>query len=739
MSIKKLLKIILIFGIIGFSITLFFEPLYTPTAISSPNHLNLLPKYIAKHAMVSKEFTGNTIQSVQDSLSSYVDAIEVDVRISKDHVLFLFTDEILDKVTNSKGKPEEQKWSELEKTSYTDQVKSKILNLEELFKYTGSQKFIILNIKDQELLNLDLAQQLINLIHKYNLEERVIIDSVNPLLLTTLRWYARDILLIYSFRDNNNSKELTLAYKQATWLLQQSFLQKQVRRIVRPDALGIDSNITHRSLLKLLKQGYPVFISTVDEPTKAKEFFDIGVKGIKTNNFAELIKQQPATNYRIYDAGGTFTKPFKIIHVNDSKDIINAIQEAKALHKKISIAGRRHSMGGQSLMEDSIQLDMLALDTVAYNEKTTNVTVGAGATWKKVQNILNEHNRSVIVMQSDNIFTTGGSVSVNVHGWQANKEPLASTIVSMNVITAEGVLKNISATKEPELFKAVIGGYGMFAVIVDIEFQTTTNSSLVFNSKFMPPVELVSCFKQFVTSNPKTELAYARLSIDKQNLFAEAGLFWYETVTAETDKEIKAGSLIALKRGILRSSEYLELGKKLRWEAEKIYAKQMNDSYPISRNNAMNSDIHLLWPLYGSNKDILHEYFVPREKLHDFIIALKTVILKHDINVLNVTIREVNKDNISLLSYAQQDVFALVCLFSQQQTLQDEESMQMFTTNLIDETLKLNGTFYLPYRLHYTQEQLQQSYPKLESFLTFKNKADPENIFYSEFFKNIKY
>ena len=76
-------------------------------------------------------------------------------------------------------------------------------------------------------------------------------------------------------------------------------------------------------------------------------------------------------------------------------------------------------------------------------------------------------------MQSDNIFTVGGSISVNVHGWQVSSPPIASTVIEMTVITPDGILKKISKDSEPQLFTAIIGGYGMFAIIMDVELETT--------------------------------------------------------------------------------------------------------------------------------------------------------------------------------------------------------------------------------------------------------------------------
>ncbi|XVN42793.1 MAG: FAD-binding protein [Candidatus Rickettsia vulgarisii] len=92
-------------------------------------------------------------------------------------------------------------------------------------------------------------------------------------------------------------------------------------------------------------------------------------------------------------------------------------------------------MGGQALLENGIFLNMLTFNQVKYNADRQTVTVQAGVTWKKVQEILAHYGRSIKIMQSDNIFTVGGSVSVNVHGWQVGSPPpIAASIVNMTLL-----------------------------------------------------------------------------------------------------------------------------------------------------------------------------------------------------------------------------------------------------------------------------------------------------------------
>lgn len=740
MSKKSLIITLLIFCFIFLGGYLSIEPVYTPTAIPSSSKHTFFPTYIAHKSIVSNKTIGNTTKAIQEALSSYVDGIEVDVRLSKDGVLFLYHGDTLEESTNGYGKPEDHTWEQLHQLRYKDKY-SKLTTLEEMFYLVGSQKFIFLDVKSDSIFNAEISDKLISLIHNHYLQETVIVESFNPFFLTSMRLKSRDILLMYDFTTNVTAlgEEKQDQFNRIPWLLRQPFIQKQIRRIVKPDILGPRFNVEHTLIKDLIDKGYPIITWTVDNSARALELFQLGVKGIQSNHPIQLLEDASLQEHSVYDAGGTQTNPYEIVHVKEVQNVLDALDKAKKEQKKITIAGRRHSMGGQTLLNDSILLNMLGLDHVIYNSENKTVKVGAGATWKKVQNVLNSFGRSVKVMQSDNIFTIGGSVGVNVHGWQVGCAPLAATVTSMTVATADGALHFVNFDKEPELFRAVLGGYGLFGVVIEVELETVSNSNLTFHVQYMHPKNFLKAFENNITNNSKTELAYARLSVDKANLFNEVGLFWYENTGTCAFDQINSESLVFLKRGLLRYSELTDNGKKLRWMAEKLFTKMQTLSGAISRNNAMNTDIHVLWPLYGKSKDILHEYFVPKNQFLLFINALKNNILAYDVNVLNVTVREVLKDNISLLPYAKEDMFAFVCLFPQKQDVEEEEKMRAFTEKVVNEVLKLGGTFYLPYRLHYSRRQLSTAYPEIKKWQELKTKWDPDHLFDSEFYQHIKF
>ena len=74
-------------------------------------------------------------------------------------------------------------------------------------------------------------------------------------------------------------------------------------------------------------------------------------------------------------------------------------------------------------------------------------------------------------MQSNNDFTVGGSLSVNCHGWQCRRPPIADSVASFRLMKADGDIVTCSRTENAELFSLALGGYGLFGVIARVSLR----------------------------------------------------------------------------------------------------------------------------------------------------------------------------------------------------------------------------------------------------------------------------
>ena len=148
-----------------------------------------------------------------------------------------------------------------------------------------------------------------------------------------------------------------------------------------------------------------------------------------------------------------------------------------------------------------------------------------GATWHDIQNAL--HPRfAVRAMQSTDIFTVGGSISVNAHGMDHQAGALAKSIKSMRVMLADGSLKTVSPTENRELFDLVVGGYGLFGVIVEAELDIADN--LVYQtSRRMLDYQFPALFADEIEKDSNIGLMYGHLSTAPSTFLKELLLYTY--------------------------------------------------------------------------------------------------------------------------------------------------------------------------------------------------------------------
>jgi FAD/FMN-containing dehydrogenase len=411
------------------------------------------------------------------------------------------------------------------------------------------------------------------------------------------------------------------------------------------------------------------------------------------------------------------------------------LQEAASQGLHIAIAGFRHSMGGQTIYPGGIVVNTLPHNQMQLDEQKDLLHVQAGARWADILPFLDAHRRSVAVMQSYNSFTVGGSLSVNCHGWQHNRPPIASTVESLRLMTADGKVQRCSRTENAELFSLVLGGYGLLGIILDADLHVVPNDRYRVEQFVIPGEKLVATLDEQVSKRPNVEMVCARLSVVPSGFLGEAILYLF-CQDRPLDGRLPALAEPGMKdltRTIFRGQVESDYGKQVRWTAERDLQKYVKESC-ASRNQLLNDSVDQVTNRSAASTDILQEYFVPRERYGEFLTQLRVIIPRHHANLLNVTVREVCRDNDSLLRFADGDMMSFVLLFNQPFAPESEAQMESLTRDLIDAALDSGGRYYLPYRLHATQRQFEQAYPQARKFFDLKRKYDPGELFQNEFY-----
>lgn len=464
------------------------------------------------------------------------------------------------------------------------------------------------------------------------------------------------------------------------------------------------------------------------------------LKTYLTEDDISLVTPKGYTN----DASGlNLTKVDTIIDVPTRKeDIINQLKQILAYSKSkkipISIAGAKHTMGGHTMYPNGIVLNMRPYKQMSIDTINNVLTIGSGALWEDAILYLDKFNKSIAVMQAFSSFSIGGSISVNGHGWQKDSPPISSSIISFTLMNHNGEIINCSRQENKELFSLVIGGYGLFGIILDVKIRVVDNEALQFKYMRVKPEDYVDNYMKFVSNNPKSSLVFGRLRISDKKFLQEATLNYFEKVDEKpTAVSLHNAKSESAKRLVFRSTVNSEYGKRLRWDLENGM-NNVSKYSTFSRNELLNDNVSLIENKDTSSTDILHEYFIPVRHFTEYIHELKNVLPNKYIDLLNITIRGVHKDTDSYLNYAKEDVFGFVFLFNQKKNEIDEIEMKKLTLQLVELAIKYKGTYYLPYRLHIDKQSFRTVYTQGEEFFKLKLKYDPSETFKNKFYDHYK-
>lgn len=435
-------------------------------------------------------------------------------------------------------------------------------------------------------------------------------------------------------------------------------------------------------------------------------------------------------------------KVTRVVQGREEEQLRNILQEARKKHLTVSIAGQRHSQGGHTYYKDSIVVDMTTYNRVlAFDPKQKMIRVQAGATWKDIQDYINSYGLSVKTMQSQNFFTIGGSLSVNAHGRDIRNGSLIKSVESFRLLMADGCILNVSRTENADIFPLVIGGYGLFGIILDVTLSLTENEMYKIAIDTMDVESYSRYFVEQVKANPDIHLHIARISVAPEHFLTEMYAINY---LLDRSAPLKGHSRLKTREeGVIPAKIMFNLnrsfdwGKNALWTFQKWHFEKQQGTL-ITRNNAMRSESEFMEYRQAGSNDVLQEYFVPVQEFAGFVDDFRRLLQTENLNLLNITVRYVNHDEEASLSYATDDMFALVCLFNVPLSRQGQAEVRSGIQAVLDSVIQHRGTYYLPYIAYPRLDQFGAAYPRQAEFFRKKKLYDPDNLFTNYFYMDYK-
>ena len=427
------------------------------------------------------------------------------------------------------------------------------------------------------------------------------------------------------------------------------------------------------------------------------------------------------------------------------------IREARADQSPVSIAAGRHAMGGQQFATDSLLIDMNDLRSViSFDSEKGEIEVEAGIQWPELYRWLVDTQRGASQpwtfaqkQTGADRLSIGGSLSCNAHGRGLTMAPFVADVRAFTLVDHTGAVVRCSRTENAELFRAAIGGYGLFGVVATVRLRLVPRHKVQRCVEVIEIEDLPRMFEQRIAAGFEFGDFQFATDVDSDSLLRRGVFSCYKPVddatplpqdrqelTEEQWKEL----LVLAHTDRARAFEeyagyYLTTSGQCYWSDEHQMSTYVDD-YHRALGARLGEFEH--------GGEMITEIYVPRADLVKFMSDVRRDLRANRADLIYGTVRLIERDTETLLPWAR-DAYACVIfnLHVSPAPAGIQKARQDFK-RLIDRGLWYGGSYYLTYHRWATRDQVLAAHPRFREFLATKLKFDPDERFTSDWYRHHK-
>ncbi len=211
---------------------------------------------------------------------------------------------------------------------------------------------------------------------------------------------------------------------------------------------------------------------------------------------------------------GVDQRPTAVVLAETVDDVVATVNAARAHGLRVAPQSTGHNAAPMGDLDGTILLRTSGMRGVHVDPVARIARVEAGAMWMDVTPAAAAHGLAALAGSAPDVgvagYTLGGGIS-----WLARSHGLAAnSVVAIEVVTADGVLRRVDETHEPELFWALRGGGGSFGVVTAIEFRLYPITEVYAGVLFFPvdrAGEVLEAWRQWLPSVPDSVTSVGRI------------------------------------------------------------------------------------------------------------------------------------------------------------------------------------------------------------------------------------
>ena len=200
-------------------------------------------------------------------------------------------------------------------------------------------------------------------------------------------------------------------------------------------------------------------------------------------------------------------RPALIVQCSGAADVVDAVNFAREQGLTLSIKAGGHNVAGNAVNDGGIVIDLSQMRGVTVDPAALTVRVQGGATWGDCDRETQLFGLAV----PGGVVSTTGVAGLTLHGGVGHlrrKHGLSiDSLLSVDIVTADGQFRRASATENEDLFWAVRGAGSNFGVVTSFEFQAHPVGPMVFVGAIFYPLEdasrILPAWRDFMAAAPE--------------------------------------------------------------------------------------------------------------------------------------------------------------------------------------------------------------------------------------------
>lgn len=235
--------------------------------------------------------------------------------------------------------------------------------------------------------------------------------------------------------------------------------------------------------------------------------------------------------------------PALIVRCTDTSDVMRAVQFARSQNLPVAVRGGGHSSPGYSVCDDGIVIDLSQMKDISVDPDKGIARTQAGL---RLFEFISRTQEFGLATTTGTVGGTGlsGLTLGGGIGWLMGKYGLTiDSLLSVEIVTADGRVLVASAEENPELFWGVRGGGGNFGIVTAFEFRLHSVTT-VLAGKVIYPInqarEVLRFYREFTAQAPDELTAYASLVTTPDGLPAAEITLCYTGSVEEGERHIQA-------------------------------------------------------------------------------------------------------------------------------------------------------------------------------------------------------